>query len=484
MVFSSTTFLFLFLPLVFLGYCLVGQKLRNLVLLVASLFFYWWGENIYVFLMIASIGSNYLFGMLIARAQQLQKSGKAALIGAICINLGLLALFKYANFFVDTINIILKQLSIPPIFLEPVHLPIGISFFTFQALSYVIDVYRKESPVQKNPLNIALYISLFPQLIAGPIIRYHDVAKALSSRTTTMEDLLYGIKRFIVGLAKKVLIANVLGKTADYIFSLPADTIFCSLAWLGAISYTLQIYFDFSGYSDMAIGLGRIFGFHFPENFNYPYISRSIQEFWRRWHISLSTWFRDYLYIPLGGNRISPERTYFNLVVVFFLCGLWHGASWTFVFWGLFHGLFLIIERTRFGKKVLEAVPAAIQHLYCLLVVIVGWVFFRSESFGYAIGYLYAMVDVTREPFLNTQLFLRMNNNYYFTLILGILGSMPLFPKIAGMKWLKRPENEPIFSMQGMLIGNMQLLFFGFILVYSLASVIGNLYNPFLYFRF
>lgn len=484
MVFSSTTFIFLFLPLVFLAYFLVGRSLQNTVLLLASLVFYWWGEKIYVLLMLASIGSNYLFVILIDRAQQRQKSGNAALIAAICINLGLLAFFKYANFLVDTLNPFIGALSLDPIHLDPVHLPIGISFFTFQAISYIFDVYRRESPVQKNPLNVALYISLFPQLIAGPIIRYHDVALALTARSTKIDDVVYGVKRFIFGLGKKVLIANILGQTADYIFSLPPDRIFCSLAWLGAIAYTLQIYFDFSGYSDMAIGLGRIFGFRFPENFNYPYISSSVREYWRRWHISLSTWFRDYLYIPLGGNRVGVKRAYFNLVLVFFLCGLWHGSSWTFVFWGLFHGFFLMVERTRAGKAMLNFMPRVFQHIYCLLVVIVGWVFFRAESFDYALGYLVAMVDFTREPFFNSQLFLNLNNEFYVILCCAVVGSLPVLPGLANIQWLQKSDSDSFFSIKGMLIANTQLVFFSFVLIYSLASVIGDFYNPFLYFRF
>ncbi|MBE0586337.1 MAG: MBOAT family protein, partial [Desulfofustis sp.] len=331
MVFSSTIFLFVFLPLVLLSYMVAGRKFRNVILLAASLLFYAWGENVFVLLMLISIALNYCFGLLIDHSQQRGWSGKIPLILALLTNLGLLGFFKYANFLIDNLNTILINLDFEPVEMQAVHLPIGISFFTFQALSYVIDLYRGQASVQKSPINVALYISLFPQLIAGPIVRYHDVAEQIVHRTTRFDDFTYGIRRFIIGLGKKVLVANVLGRTADYMFSLPADSIPAGLAWLGAVSYTLQIYYDFSGYSDMAIGLGRMFGFRFLENFNYPYAAQSIREFWRRWHISLSSWFRDYLYISLGGNRHGATRTYVNLMIVFFLCGLWHGASWTFV---------------------------------------------------------------------------------------------------------------------------------------------------------
>jgi len=317
MVFSSIIFLFMFLPVVLIAYLLAGMKFRNLALLLASLFFYAWGETIYVVLMLFSIATNYAYGLWIHNAQQKDKSGKPIVVLSIITNFGMLAFFKYANFFADNLNLFLSLIELSPVRLSSVHLPIGISFFTFQAISYTIDLYRKDATVQKNPINIALYISLFPQLIAGPIIRYHDVAGQIINRSTRMDDFVYGVKRFIIGLGKKVLIANIVGRVADHVFSLSPDILPAHLAWLGIISYTIQIYFDFSGYSDMAIGLGRMFGFHFLENFNYPYISMSIREFWKRWHISLSSWFRDYLYFPLGGNRIGKKRTYFNLITVF-----------------------------------------------------------------------------------------------------------------------------------------------------------------------
>ena len=351
MIFASSLFLFLFLPLTLTGYFLIRPNqpyLRNLFLLLMSLIFYAWGEPVYVFLMIGSIIMNYTTGVLLHL--QRQKSPRIFTekrILYICIvgNLGLLFYFKYANFFINNLNGILQNLSIPTISYSEIPLPIGICFFTFQAMSYVIDVYRKETDVQFNPINCALYVSLFPQLIAGPIVRYHDVAQQIVSRTVARSQFSSGIQRFIFGLAKKTMLANPLGEVADKIFAVPVHEVTTSMAWLGIICYTLQVYFDFSGYSDMAIGLGRLFGFEFLENFNYPYIAESMRDFWRRWHISLSTWFRDYLYIPLGGNRGSSLRTYLNLWTVFLLCGLWHGASWNFIIWGALHGASLVIER-------------------------------------------------------------------------------------------------------------------------------------------
>jgi len=484
MVFSSTIFLFLFLPIVLSGYLLAGRKLRNIVLLGASLWFYAWGESFFVLLMLVSIILNYCFGLLIENAQQKGRSGKLVLILAISANLGLLGFFKYANFLVANLNTVIARLDYSPVIIEDIHLPIGISFFTFQALSYVIDLYRKEAPVQKNPINIALYISLFPQLIAGPIVRYNTIAEQLHGRCTRFDDFSYGVQRFIIGLGKKVLIANVLGRTADYIFSLPPDRIPMELAWLGALSYTLQIYYDFSGYSDMAIGLGRMFGFRFPENFNYPYISRSIREFWRRWHISLSTWFRDYLYIPLGGSRKGLTRTYANLLLVFFLCGLWHGASWTFVVWGLYHGFFLVLERIAPGRKLLRFLPTALKHLYVLLVVMVGWVFFRSETIGYAVDYLQAMINPTTPPLFNSQIFININSEFYLALVIGIICSAPVYPALEKMAARLEALRSPGARATNLVYSGGVLLCFTFIFLYSIASLMGGAYNPFLYFRF
>lgn len=399
MVFASSLFLFLFLPITLIGYfSLRSTSLRNLFLLVMSLIFYAWGEPVYVLLMIVSIIINYTAGLLIHIYHHKQTpliTKGMILTVCIIINLGLLLYFKYANFLINNLNTLLQLLALPSINYPLVALPIGISFFTFQALSYVIDVYRKETDVQLNPINCALYVSLFPQLIAGPIVRYHDVAQQIVSRTITSHQFSLGIQRFIFGLAKKVILANTLGEVADKIFEIPGPDLTTGLAWLGITCYTLQIYFDFAGYSDMAIGLGRMFGFEFLENFNYPYVSQSIREFWRRWHISLSTWFRDYLYIPLGGNRGSWLQTYFNLWIVFFLCGLWHGASWNFVIWGALHGAYLVVERLGWQNH-LNRLWRPLQHGYTLLLVMIGWVFFRADSLGHALQYLASMAGFTQ----------------------------------------------------------------------------------------
>ncbi len=483
MVFSSTVFLFFFLPFTLVAYFVAGNRVRNLVLLLASLFFYAWGENIFVLLMLVSIGLNYAFGMGIARAQARGGSGLPALIVALVANLGLLAFFKYCNFAVDNLNRLLAVLQQQPIEMETVHLPIGISFFTFQAISYVIDVYRKEAQAQQNPVDIALYIALFPQLIAGPIVRYHDIVRQITGRVCRSADVVYGVQRFIIGLSKKVLIANVLGQAADYIFSLPTETIPMSLAWMGALSYTLQIYFDFSGYSDMAIGLGRMFGFTFLENFNYPYFASSVRDFWRRWHISLSSWFRDYLYISLGGSRKGVKRTYVNLLVVFFLCGLWHGASWTFVIWGLYHGCFLILERLRSVDSFLKSLPRFICHFYAVLVAVIGWVFFRAETIGYALGYLKAMVNPSTPALYNSQLFLNMNHEYYVVFFIGLIGATPLCQHLY-LQVRKRFADNGHLGYGQSVAAAAELIILALLFLYSIASVMGGAYNPFLYFRF
>ena len=481
MVFSSTIFLFFFLPLTLLAYFVVGPRGRNAILLAASLLFYAWGETVYLLVMLFSIAANYLFGLLIDQARQRGRRGRLAFVFAVATNLGLLGFFKYANFFVDNLNQLLQVLGVAPVEVGRVHLPIGISFFTFQALSYIIDLYRDETRVQRSLLNFALYKALFPQLIAGPIVRYRDVAREIEQRTVSLHDFAGGVQRFIIGLGKKVLIANVMGRAADTIFATPAETLPATLAWIGAIAYMLQIYFDFSGYSDMAIGLGRMFGFHFLENFNYPYIARSVREFWRRWHISLSTWFRDYLYIPLGGNRHGPVRTGANLLLVFLLCGLWHGASWTFLIWGVYHGIFLVLERVPAVRRLLDRLPAPVQHAYVLLVVLVGWVFFRADTFAHALAYLQAMVDFSRPPLFNSQLFLALNNEFSLTLAAAVIGSTPVFMLL--QRWRAGRPIVPAPAMRW-LAATAQVGSLGFVLVYSIAAVLGGAHNPFLYFRF
>lgn len=384
MLFNSSVFLWLFLPMVLVLNNLIKAKYSNYFLLAASLLFYAWGEPVYVLLMLFSIALNWAFGLLIDKRE---KGRHFLLTVCVILNLAILGYYKYFNFLVDTINGLVGDELIAP---RSISLPIGISFFTFQALSYVIDLYRGECKVQKNILNLALYVSFFPQLIAGPIVRYSDIDEQISARIVSMDKFAVGFRRFLYGLGKKIIISNCMAEIADTIFGLPFAELTTTSAWLGAIAYTMQIYYDFSGYSDMAIGLGKMFGFDFLENFKYPYLSCSIQEFWQRWHISLGTWFREYVYIPLGGNRKGKVRTYLNLFTVFFLTGMWHGASWNFVVWGLYHGVFQIFERL--GLKDFLKKHRVFSHVYCLLVVMIGWVFFRAETLLDAIRYIFRMV--------------------------------------------------------------------------------------------
>ncbi|MGI6227946.1 MAG: MBOAT family O-acyltransferase, partial [Peptococcales bacterium] len=420
MVFSSTLFIFLFLPVVLGVYYLIRDNLKNYFLTIASLFFYAWGEPRLIFVMLLLIIFNYYIGLLLGKYSR----NKFLLGFAVLINLSFLIFYKYINFIVGNLNLIRNLFNGDLIVIEPIVLPIGISFFTFQALSYVIDVYRGNCPIQKNPINIALYISLFPQLIAGPIVRYYDIAQQIVNRNTEFKDIYYGIQRFIIGLSKKVLIANKVANVADEIFSMPVEGLTVSLTWLGIICYTLQIYFDFSGYSDMAIGLGRLFGFKFLENFNYPYISSSIKEFWRRWHISLSNWFRDYVYIPLGGSRCNRVKLFRNLIIVFFLTGLWHGASWNFIIWGLWHGLFLIIERIKVSTLDIKKINP-LKHIYTLIVVMIGWVFFRADSLPHALKYIGTMFGFVSGQVNDIGVFLLLDAEIMLIIIIGIIASTP-----------------------------------------------------------
>ena len=483
MLFCEPVFIFLFLPLLLLAYKLTPRVAKNTVLLAASLVFYAWGEKFFVFVMLGSIAFNYVCGLLVG-ADRSPRWRKGFLVLSIVGNLGLLVVFKYTGFILANLNSALLALSLQPVSVRPIHLPIGISFFTFQALSYVIDTYRRPDTVQKNPTHLALYIALFPQLIAGPIVRYHDIARQLVRRTSGSATVAKGIRRFILGLAKKMLIANAVAVPADRIFAIDTHQLTTPVAWLGAICYALQIYFDFSGYSDMAIGLGRIFGFRFRENFNYPYISRTITEFWRRWHISLSSWFRDYLYIPLGGNRRGKLRTYANLLIVFFLCGLWHGASWTFVVWGLFHGLFLVLERLGLSRF-LTARHRAIQHVYLLLVVLVGWVLFRCETLSQALGMLAAMAGFARGSGLEYHLGLYLNTALVIALAAGIAASTPILPYLAHVIRQKRRALELAdrFRLDAFArtVESTALIA---LFVVSLSWMAADTYSPFLYFRF
>jgi alginate O-acetyltransferase complex protein AlgI len=412
---------------------------------------------------------------------------------AVTVNLVVLGVFKYANFFADNVNALLSAVGIGPALNIPrVLLPIGISFFTFHAISYVIDVSRRDATAQKSPVHAALYLLLFPQLIAGPIIRYRDIADQLARRVVTLDDFAYGVRRFIVGLSKKVLIANVVAVPADRIFAMPFDQLSAAHAWLGIVAYTLQIYFDFSGYSDMAIGLGRMFGFRFPENFRWPYIASSVQEFWRRWHISLSTWFRDYLYIPLGGNRVPPARRYRNLVVVFFLCGLWHGASWNFVIWGVWHGLFLVIERVGRGGQGVEKTVSGQRgegrgqtgagrvagHLYTLLVVMIGWVFFRADTLAGAVAFLKALAGLSPAAPTPFTVGHYLTSELWLVLAAGIIGSMPWVPEVAA-RFAHPPGTARRYGLE--LLGTVALVA---LLGVSIINVAARTYNPFIYFRF
>ena len=420
MLFSSIVFLFTFLPAVMILYYLLPVRFRNVILLLASLVFYAWGEPVYLFLMLLSILFNYFSGLDIARNLQDKRAAKRSLVFNLIINLAVLGFFKYEGFVLDTLNGIL-----------PVHisyhalpLPIGISFYTFQILSYIIDVYRGNVKVQTNLPNFALYVTMFPQLIAGPIVQYADVDEQLASREISRTKFGEGSMYFIRGLAKKVLLANTSGMIFTEVSGLAKDNIAVMTAWLGAFAYMFQIYFDFSGYSDMAIGLGKMFGFEFNMNFNYPYVSKSITEFWRRWHISLSSWFRDYVYIPLGGNRVSKIKHIRNLLIVWFLTGLWHGAAWNFVAWGLYYGVILIIEKYLLSP-VLDRLPDVVRHIYSIVLVVIGWVLFFSSSFGQAADYIRVMFGAGAHGFADRESMYLLTSNLILWLIL-IFGSTPL----------------------------------------------------------
>lgn len=471
MVFSSLIFLFLFLPIVLIFYYLSNEKLKNVVLLLASLFFYAWGEPKYVFLMIASIICNYIFGIKVSSDDAKEK--KLWLIIAVIFNISLLGVFKYSNFLIDNINSLLHlNISIPTI-----PLPLGISFFTFQTMSYVIDVYRNSSRLQRNIYNLALYISLFPQLVAGPIVRYETVDEQINSRVHTINKFSVGINRFVIGLGKKVIFSNNLGLVADSIFATNMSDLSTMEGWLGIICYTLQIYFDFSGYSDMAIGLGKMFGFDFLENFNYPYISENVSEFWRRWHISLGSWFRDYVYIPLGGNRVSHIKQYRNLFIVWSLTGIWHGADWTFVTWGLYYGFLIALEKA-FLQKYLDKLPKLCRHIYLILLVMIGWVFFRAENIGQAYEYIKVLMGLGENSIWNIS-FLSYINESGFIVILAIIFATPILHKI---KWKIELRNKKLIDNRfTYALHSISLMSIMFIVV---VILINSTYNPFLYFRF
>lgn len=469
MLFSSTIFIFIYLPLVLFGNFLLRKyrKAQNAFLCFASLFFYAWGEPKFVLIMIASIIANWAFGIFVDKNRENGIKSRLYLAIDVCINLAILFVFKYLGFTLRNIRYIFGQDSIS---FPEIALPIGISFFTFQALSYVIDVYRGNAGVQKNIINVALYISFFPQLIAGPIVRYTTVEEQIRTRIESKEDFSDGVVRFIIGLGKKMLIANNMAVVSDFAFSTSGDNPMM-LAWLGAIAYTFQIYFDFSGYSDMAIGLGKMFGFHFLENFNYPYISTSITEFWRRWHISMGTWFRDYVYIPLGGNRTKTKgRHIFNLFIVWLCTGIWHGANWTFIVWGLMYFILLTIEKylpINFGK---DGKLKTFRFIYTMLFVICGWVIFRANSLADAGAYLKNMFN-TSNGIINDG-FIEYGRQYLTYFAAAIICSLPVVPMFK-----ERAKNNKIASAAaaGFLV---------IVALFSISSMVKSSYNPFIYFNF
>lgn len=470
MLFSSITFLFIFLPLTLLLYYLVPFRMKNYVMLAASLIFYAWGEPVYIILMILSIILNYFCGQDIYEKRDNARAMKMSLMFGVVMNLLILGFFKYYGLLMDTINAILP-IDIP---YRVLALPIGISFYTFQAMSYLIDVYRKEVKPQENILYFALYISMFPQLIAGPIVRYIDIEEQLKERSINTTKFGEGAMYFIRGLAKKVVLANTFGSVYEQVAAMQMGSFSTLTAWVGAIAYAFQIYFDFGGYSDMAIGLGKMFGFEFLPNFNYPYIAKSITDFWRRWHISLSTWFREYVYIPLGGNRCTPSRHILNLLIVWMLTGLWHGAQWNFMFWGLYYGVILILEKYLWGSKI-EKLPSAVQHIYAFVLVLFGWVFFFSPTLGYAGQYLKVMFGIGAKGIFDKQGFFMIFTNWLL-IVIAVLASAPrgykLLKKITGC-W----QSEEVRAIVTCAVYIAMFLL-------CIAFLVTETYNPFLYFRF
>lgn len=468
MVFSSMIFLWMFLPIILFVYFISNNKFKNIILLLGSLLFYAWGEPKYIILMLISILINYILGLLIDRFNK----KKLILIIGILINLGLLGYFKYFNFGIDIVNRVFGNGTLTS---RNIILPIGISFYTFQILSYIVDLYRGEIKVQKNILNLALYVSFFPQLIAGPIVKYKDIEKEINNRIVTIDLFSDGVRRFVYGLSKKVIFANTLALVTDNILVNDILSLNTPILWLAAITYTLQIYFDFSGYSDMAIGLGKMFGFHFQENFNLPYISQSITEFWRRWHISLSTWFKEYLYIPLGGNRKGKIRTYINLLIVFFVTGLWHGASFNFIAWGLYYGFFLIIEKIFLLKLLKYNKFKFINSIYTLLVVIIGWVLFRSNGLLNAIQIIKLMFNFDfKTIYVLLPTFINLKTVYI--IVLGILFAGP-FQLL--LNKLKNKDRLIKFYKS-----KIEFIIIGILMIISISEMVANSYNPFIYFRF
>ena len=468
MVFSSLTFLCVFLPVAFLaGLLLPGMRAKNIALAVLSLVFYAYGEPVYVLLMVVSSVANWLLGLAMGRVAH-ARGGRAALAAAVVVNLGFLGFFKYAGMFTDTLNAAFGLALAAP----DVSLPIGISFYTFQALSYVIDVYRGEVDAQRSYLKVLLYISFFPQLIAGPIVKYHDVAEQIDRRSITLAGVASGARRFCFGLGKKVLVANVMAVAVDSVFGADLSEVNIAVAWIGAVAYVMQIYFDFSGYSDMAIGLARMFGFEYKENFRYPYAATTVKEFWRRWHISLSTWFRTYLYFPLGGNRKGRPRTVLNKLIVFFCCGLWHGAAWTFVVWGLIHGFFLLLEE----YLPIHRLPKPVGWLYTMLVVTFAFVLFRADDFAQGLYFMGQMVCGLHFEAACTSLAMQqLTPEFLVTLLVGVVAASPVKRTI---------ESRALASAHAGAWESLSYIAAFALLVVCLLSLSGGGYNPFIYFRF
>ncbi len=475
MLFSSPIFLFLFLPLTLFIYYIVPKKVKNFILLSLSLGFYTWGEKELVILIILSALIDFSAGLIINYGKR-----KLGLILSIIFNLSILFYFKYSDFVFSNLVEILQNFNIESLTANRfanVVLPLGISFYTFQTMSYTIDVYRGDVKANKNFIDFATYVSLFPQLIAGPIVRYSHIEKEIKNRTVSYKLFSEGIERFIIGLAKKMIIANNCAFLVDGIFNMPTSESSALITWLGVIAYSFQIYFDFSGYSDMAIGLGKMFGFNFPENFNYPYISKSIQEFWRRWHITLSSWFKDYLYIPLGGNRKGPLRTYFNLFFVFFVTGLWHGASWTFVIWGMSHGLFIVLEKLGL-KKELNKLGATISLIYTLFIVNITWPIFRSDTISEAFNYIKMMFNFKTETNYD-YLFFYLSKEIIIVLILAIIFSTPIHRQLKNYLITLNTS-----STKYKLIEALRVITLFVLLSISYIYIATDSYNPFIYFRF
>ncbi len=488
MIFSSPFFLFIYFPAVLLLYYISPLRWRNLVLLVFNLIFYGWGEPVYILIMFASIAIDYTHGMLVSRCKNKgnDRGARAAVASSVIFNLALLCFFKYWDFIAgnlsalgidlvtrseirSALNAVLRRAGLDPLFQSSAStLPIGISFYTFQTMSYTIDVYRGDARVQKNIVTFGTFVTLFPQLIAGPIIKYKDLDQQLEQRDHTVERFASGVQRFVVGLSKKVLLANNLGQLWDAYLATPGEQLTTLGAWLGILAFSFQLYFDFSGYSDMAIGLGRMLGFEFLENFNYPYISKSVTEFWRRWHISLGTWFREYLYIPLGGNRVKKPRFILNLLIVWAATGIWHGASWNFLLWGLYYFFWLVAEKLWLGKA-LEKAPGWLRHLYGLFIVAVGWAIFAVEDFTAMGLYLKAMFGFGAGLWDKT--FLYYLRSFLPMLIVGTVASTPLGSSL----WKKLPERPRKIALPALLLLG---------LVFSTAYLVDGTYNPFLYFRF